>query len=656
MRRFAVIARRELFETVLHPNTTEIQLIYTAASSAAAFPGGENFRYQFSSPKGTHLLALSSSRIFVIDLSQPEIRVGRELKISKRPVSAAILDDGSILAVLSSNHHVTLYDLTKEKARYIKSFPLDNEPRTIALSPGAEVLGAAFEGGIEVYSLHADATQMDRRDVMCDTVDSLSFSPDGTILVGTTVNSSSPTTVLVTAQHFSTDMPVEGLAQLWTTQVLFPRSSRDSSHATLLPAYEDSEGAAWTFTYDRVYETFRAVRVEDLRNGHTYFTGPSHETTGLVIPPTALPTSTSDGSLVAAAFNSRLWLYGTPRNLEPPPHPDDPITNQPSRSSSAASPRPWPVISDKHRNVFLHGRHISSHPSLHALKFITGTHRLVLVSNPPSNAPTDFTTTPTSSAYITLHDFTRTPCPSSRTTTIEIGDGVQGPIESLPEHTQNLETEIALARRRTVAFRGNNRNSTAVLPAAIHAPYSHTDPRSTAALHRTRTTQPTHTRYTRVVGPDGLPVMNTPAAPPQQQHAPGWSPPPPPYSPQDENPAPLPPALLWSLQPAPVVAPPVPQVRPRSAWMGLGRRGSVAVHATAPSAPPPVPEQASRAPHRGPSQRSVGRRRSRAGVSAARNVEDARRRRRERESVVEPVVEGSGGSGRFKREKVCVVM
>jgi len=669
IRLFNGVGRRELFETVLRPGVTEIQLIYSASSSAAACPGGEAFRFEFS-PKGTHLLALLSSRIFVIDLSQREIKVGRELKVSRRPVSAAILDDGSILAVHSSNQNVTLYDLTQPTAKIVKSFPLVNEPRTIALSPGAEVLGAAFAGGIEVYSLHPDAGPNDRRAVNCDTVDALAFSSDGTILLGTTLNPKNPTTVIVSAQHFSTDMPVEGLAQLWTTQVLFPRSSRDSSHASLLLGGEDEEGATWTFTYDRVYETFRAVRVDDLRNGHSYFAGPNNANRS-VIPPATLPSSTKDGSLVAAGFEGgRVWVYGIPEKLDLPAgymYNDvngGSAASTPERSNSAASRNgarervrsivvpQWQVLCDKMRNVFIRGREVGQVSGLSGVKFVmsvNGSERLVAVAgggvDDAMGECSEEEFFAIGGGRVTVYDFTRGPRVGSKVVIpIEVGDGVQGPVETLEEEQRDIEVEVDIVRRRTVANRRNATSRQNTFPTdaspilttrrqspgssgsanaatrtravsrlalasstdadgtdeAIDEPYIPSAPRSRNALQRAatvarRTPQTVDdSRYARAVGPDGRP------SPVVRQHAPPderWDPPPPPYSPRHNNPAPLPPQLLWSLQgpprhpevhmPAPPESPQqgaLPLIPPRTegpertrttAIGGIVRRGSL---------------------------------------------------------------------------------
>lgn len=628
------MARRALFDSMLRPTVTEIQLICQASSSAAAFPGGEVFRFEFS-PRGTHLLALSSSRIFVLDMSAEEVCVKRELKISRRPVAAAIVDDGSVFAVLGSNQTVTLYDLTNKKARLMKTIPLENASRTIALSPGAEVLGAAYNGGIEVYSLHPDALPTDRRAVNCDPVDTLAFSADGSILVGTTLNCKTPTTVLVSAQHFSTDLPVEGLAQLWTTQVLFPRSSRDSSHASLLP--EDDDESTWTITYDRVWQMFRAVRVDDLRNGHTYFTGPRDSQTGSATPPTTLPAPTCDGRMVAAGFGDKVWVYGIPSTLEPPPEDrsQDGGTSSgtPSRSNSTsgrattswvsgqlgtiAMPQ-WQVLSDNNRNVSIGGKEVGELSSLSGIKFVkcaNGTERLVAVAGGGVDSmlgeggEEEFVAI--GGGRVIIYDFGRTPRERSTTTiSIEIGDGIQGPVETLEEQHNDIEVEVDIVRRRTVAQKRdndrrhnlrhhrhsdsessasiNNLNTSAnfLSPApprtgpapgpggrrtfdgedetsseAIDLPYTPGEPRSRAAIFRAAEAarnvpqQANSSRYLHVVGPDGRPIpQNQPIQETRNEDGTAWVPPPPPYTPRDNEAPPLPQHLLATLQGPPRIS------------------------------------------------------------------------------------------------------
>jgi len=141
------------------------------------------------------VLAYSSSRIHVLDVGVPEVKVIRELKILRRPASTTITDDGSLLAVLSTDLQVDLYDLTGGHPKHTKAVVLDHTPRTIALSPTGAVLACAYDSGVEVSSLDPGCISNDRRAVKCYAVDSLSFSSDGTQLLGTTLQSRNPSTV-----------------------------------------------------------------------------------------------------------------------------------------------------------------------------------------------------------------------------------------------------------------------------------------------------------------------------------------------------------------------------------------------------------------------------------------------------------------------------
>ena len=309
-RRFAQEVKRNLFEAYLQPRRTIVSLFSTTTSSSAAFPGGEAFEFIFS-PNGHWTLALASSRIYLIDTASPEISVQKEFKVLRRPVSAAILDDGSQMAVLSSNHQIHLYSLEKPETKHLRSIPLENSPHAIALAPRSDVIAAAYDGGVEVFSLSNDTVDSEWRVIKCDRVDTLRFSSDGTMLLGTTRNNQNSNTVILTAPYYSDDnqemTPLDQISTMWRSQIIIPKSSRDCSHATLLPQRTDGD-ANWMFTYDRVFESFRAVRTDDLRNGTTYFTGPRRSPRkGSNVPrkkliPCTLPSSNDGGELVAAGF------------------------------------------------------------------------------------------------------------------------------------------------------------------------------------------------------------------------------------------------------------------------------------------------------------------------------------------------------------------
>ncbi len=456
---------------------------------------------QFSpSPRGHHLLAYNSSRICVIDLRGRDVVVKRELKILRRPAATCIKDDGSLLAVLLTEMQVDFYDLTRSPPRRTQSIILDHPPRAIALSPCGSVLAAAYEGGIEVSSLSPAALATDRRAVKCDAVDSLAFSFDGTQILGTTVHSAQPNTVIITAPYYDpgSHMPDDSISPLWTTSILFPNTSRDCSHAVLLQN-SSREEASWTFTYDRSFETFRAVRIGDLRNGTTYFTGPipSQTAQGKLLPCT-LPAASYYGELVAAGFQgSEIWLYGVPEDLDAVPEPAPPSSeggssanslnsrnSGPSVRSASRMQEPsaearvpqWQILCDKLRNTFVGGRKIGELCGVNSVKWVEGfgdsslKERLVVAARgvlPPKpiseeDDGIDFI----DGGRLTLIDFDYGVGDGQATeVTVEVGTAEP---EVLEEEHRDMATEVAIVRRRTVAQRRGGSRS-AVIRAATTA-------------------------------------------------------------------------------------------------------------------------------------------------------------------------------------------
>lgn len=470
-----------------------MSLISTTTSSSAAFPGGEAFDFAFS-PNGHWVLALSSSRIYVIDTVSPKVSVQRELKVLRRPVSAAILDDGSTLAVLSSDQEVNVYSLTNLKVKHLQCLALDNPPHTIALAPKGEVLAAAFDGGIELHSLTSNSLENDHRAVKCDRVDALRFSSDGTMLLGTTKNSKNPNTVILSAPYYTDDhmeMPAsDKISHLWTSQILFPNSSRDCSNATILPHRSDGD-ANWTFTYDKVFESFRAVRTDDLRNGTTYFTGPKHPSRDgprnarKKLTPCTLPSSSDCGELVAAGFHGQeVWLYGVPEGLDASNGSQtDEVGSQSASSARPSTPSSglrtprrsftrgeasevtglpkWQVLVDKHRNVFAKGRRVAEISGVSSLSWVGRTRglqgdpalaeRLVIaapggIAGDPELEQEGFASI--DGGRLIILDFDRTAGDgTTEEVTFEIGNDEP---ELLEEVSRDMDTEVALARRRTV--------------------------------------------------------------------------------------------------------------------------------------------------------------------------------------------------------------
>ncbi|ESZ90128.1 hypothetical protein SBOR_9485 [Sclerotinia borealis F-4128] len=481
---FAREVKRNLFEVYLRPQETVINLVSTSISSSSA-PGGEACHFSIS-PRGVLVLAYNSSRIHIIDVTAPEVHIIRELKILRRPAATTITDDGSMLAVLSNDLQVNLYDLTVRPPKHTRSVPLDHTPRTIALSPTGQVLAAAYDSGVELTSLREFGTS---RAVKAYGVDSLTFSHDSDLLLGTTLQSRNSSTVVLTAPYHDPGSvsPEDSIGALWTTSILFPNGSRDCSHAVLLPSPHDDE-ATWTFTYDRIFETFRAVRMDDLRNGKVHFVGPNGE------PPASKAAANKSGDLAAVGYSrGTVWLWGIPENLDPTPAnvssnsnaetaPGTPLS-QIGRRNSAPSLRSvnrsldhsstripqWQLLCDKSRNTFVEGCHITSLDGVSALSWVQeetkqlrgerliavapGVRRQCIIDEDDSMSPVD-------GGRICILDFACATNNGRKTTrTIEVGQ--RDDPEILEEEHRDLDTEVAIVRRRTVAQRRSYRASLA---------------------------------------------------------------------------------------------------------------------------------------------------------------------------------------------------
>ncbi|KAK4217719.1 hypothetical protein QBC37DRAFT_41135 [Rhypophila decipiens] len=487
-RLFAKEVKRNLFDAYLRPSKTVIKFISNSISSSSC-PGGEGVQFT-SSPKGHHMLGYNSSRIYVMDMREADLVVKREFKILRRPAATCINDAGTMLAVLLTEMQVDIYDLTPSPPKRTQSIILDHSPRAIALSPCGSVLAAAYEGGIEVSSLNPAAVSTERRAVKCDAVDALAFSFDGTQILGTTLHTTQPTTVILTAPYYDpgSHMADDNMSALWTTSILFPNTSRDCSHAVLIQNGKYEE-ALWAFTYDRSFETFRAVRIDDLRNGTTYFTGPvpSPTSQGKLIPCT-LPAASYYGELVSAGFQGKdIWLYGVPEDLDAVPVPDPPNASSESGSNAngvlrrnsgpsarsasrmqengdAARVPQWQVLCDKLRNTFVSGCRIGELEGVNTVKWVADfqsssiKERLIVAARGVSpNMPIteddgmDFV----DGGRLVLVDFNYgTSNGTTQELVVEVG--TKEP-EVLEEEHRDMATEVAIVRRRTVAQKRGTR-------------------------------------------------------------------------------------------------------------------------------------------------------------------------------------------------------
>ena len=533
--KFATEVRRNLFEAYLRPRETLINLISRSANSSAAFPGGEAFRFSFS-PGGQFLLALSSSRIFVLDLTADPPVVSRELKTLRRPLSASITDDGSVLAVLSTKHQANIYALTANGVRHVQVLVLDNSPRTIALAHEGTVLAAAYDGGVEVFSLAANALSTDRRAVRCEGVDSLVFSGDGSMLIGSSYGADDPNTVVISAPFYSENDPDltdrELHSRMWTTQILFPNNSSTCSHAALLPNHGEGDGT-WLFAFDHTLSSYRAVRTDDTRTGVAYFLSPPVSRRFSLPSPSVIPTASECGDLVVAGFlGTGLWIYGVPGNVNQAPDMGSVVERQEARvrggmrlTSATGHQEPLmaysPSISnstdsygsieddslagkvDWRQSLFVKCRHLKSVDGLSAANWVDRTEgraygysgkRLVEVAPGGVNSFAEELgeePMPVDGGRLMVLDFEYSPIQQgNRVITIEVGEKEP---ELLREHHGDHEVEVALERRRTVRATGNRggrrlslgRSATAMAP-----PSTSIGGRLEETYHRNSVSQP----------------------------------------------------------------------------------------------------------------------------------------------------------------------
>ena len=492
--KFAAEVRRNLFEAYMRPRQTVINLISLNANSSAAFPGSEAFRFAFS-PNGQTILAMSSSRIYVLDATSETLVVWREFKTLRRSLSASITDDGSLLAVLSSKHQANIYGLTPEGVKHLQVLVLDNPPRTIALAHEGTVLAAAYEGGVEVFSLAANALSTDRRAVRSEAMDTLQFSGDGSMLVGSSQSLEDPNAVVITAPFYTENDPDlssrEIHSRMWTTQILFPQISSVCSHAELLQGHIEGD-ATWLFAYDHSLMSFRAVRTDDTRTGVAYFLNPPTSRRFSMPAPSMAPTASACGTLVAAGFAmSGLWLYGVPERLDVSPdmgsvverheerlqgrapltsatgHMEPLMAYSPSVSGHSDDIEDDSIASkvDWRQSLFVKCRSLESLDGFTAAKWVEQTEtrrcefsgkRLVVVAPGGLSAFSEELgdeSMPVDGSRICLLDFDYGPMAGqNKEITIEVGDNEP---ELLKEHIGDIDVEVAMERRRTVrAVRG----------------------------------------------------------------------------------------------------------------------------------------------------------------------------------------------------------
>ena len=588
-RRFLAEIRRNTFDVFRRPRRTVVTLTSASLSSSTAFPGGEAFRFVFS-PNGHIILCMASSRIIVLDVTADPLAVRHELKTRRRPLSAAISDDGSLLAVVSSTHQVNVYRISYADTQHIQALALNDEPRALALTPTGCALAIAYNNCIEVYALDEGAVASEKRTVQCDPVDSLSFSLDGTVIFGSSLECGRSVLLTITASSgvgTEPELPVtEACTRPWTTQILFPNTMNGYSHACLLPMHPEGDGH-WILGYDTKVSAFRAVRSNNPSAGTTCFASPLSNGEPHELLPLMVPAPDCNGDLIVLGFQDcGLWLYGVPKRLDGVYTPSSPTETNGHGIQSNDEAENYARLSQTvgHPTLLRHGHKLTDMPGLTAASWVGREHpirRLVAVAPGGVSAHTiGEEDIPIDGGRVIILDFERSP-KDGTTKEIEIEIGETMP-KILEEPSASMDTEIELERRRTRLLRHNtlalhprtaarppvsesfddqkraleangDRVSSNVaghtdfaLPQVPDIPYDNTQPRSRDTLHRAATvaaaTRERATREHRRMSNRTLGIQV-----PHESDADRWIPPPPPYS-RDSG-APLPDRLTQTLRP-----------------------------------------------------------------------------------------------------------
>ncbi|KAL5342635.1 hypothetical protein BJX70DRAFT_386117 [Aspergillus crustosus] len=611
-RQFFSEIRRNGFDVFFRPQQTLIKLISTSMSSSTAFPHGEAFRFAFSQ-NCQLILCISSSRIVVLDVASTPAAVKHELKTWRRPLHATILDDGSLLAVASSSHQVNIYSLSRSEARLTQNLKLNDVPRALALSPTGGVLAIAYNDMIEVYAVGEGALATERRAVRCAGVDSLSFSSDGVILLGSSDNPVTGNLVTITVPLYGeqdADSSAKNVQiQMWTTQILFPDVVHGYSYACLLPLHTEGEGS-WILGFDNQLGVFKAIGVSKSSSGTSYFVSPMTEDLFEESPPIMLASSDCQGELVALGFrNSGVWVYGLPDRLDiaPVSQSDGNSQTRPRTAQSQST-----VLTDSPTNfnrlqrtisrpkMLIKGHRVTGIPGITAARWVRHSHGMSEQRRLAAVAPGGVDHTifgeedvPIDGGRVLLLDFARS-ATNGEVTELIIEIGEAEPV-LLREPNSSLDTEVELERRRTRLHRGNSagvpgrgvresfpaassmnrgrprRNSSYMsassgevaegeIPAIPDSPYDNTQPRSQDTLRRAATAAASNRRRAAPETRRGPPVPALFQVP-HESDADNWVPPPPPYS-RDPD-APLPDYLRRTL---------LPQARPSQSTVESIRR------------------------------------------------------------------------------------
>ena len=556
------------------------QLCTSNVVASSLFPRPEALRLRLSY-RGRWALAVNSSRIVIFDTQQIFENRAKAFAVRQRPIAFDIHDNGLLLVMLTRKHSVSVYQLSSDQnhpVQFVRAINLDFPCKDVMLSPDGLFFTAIQEtgNGLEFVSLTSGRTTINHRLVACKGFHSGTFSVDSRTLLGTSTvpdgNVTSIFSVHLPDEPFSVYDDADGgkSDRAWMRNLLFPQLIQNVSHATIL---HDSE-IRFVDEVIALHHTFNELFVMDVKSGTptgTIFSLKHRRPNCSVQLGSISPVVSRNGDRLAVAVlgdnQHEIWIYEVPEHNQTLAYTTRSVSTNTDAVRKLVEPR-WRIqlwTDQSSRIEYITGlKWIDCIDSQDVLEKAA---RLAVVGNCTDVNPLiqDVSLKPFSpEANIIIIDL------DSDTVSQSIGVVHLDNIETadvLPTQQLELEQEVELVRRRTTAQRklqgdnsstrqpktigrGANRSSRQQSPTSLRGsdvsptweePYSHTQPRPTASLHRAATvaaeSSPRRTRlralptyeieYRRADGRMSHHV-------PHESDGDDWVPPPPPYTPEPD--------------------------------------------------------------------------------------------------------------------------
>jgi len=302
------------------PRIHVIKIVSNTATASAGLPGGEAFGFSIS-PGGRRIVCYNSARLFILQTAALPVNISQEYALRRRPLAVEVVDEGGTLAVLADEHTINVYDLSHHRVRRLKTFKTDYPAFTLAVSPTGGVLAAAYEGGVEIFSLYAEALSTDRRAARAPKMDRLVFSDDGSTLLGTTTRIDISATVVVSVPVFpaaENGVPTHAeLKEAWCTNILEPENINNSSHATFMRENGGTNNEH-LFAWNGSEDIFGILDTQNVEYSNVDFpvtiSPPLSSVGGLGAAMHSVPALDEHGETVAMVVNDRtIRLYVVPQ-------------------------------------------------------------------------------------------------------------------------------------------------------------------------------------------------------------------------------------------------------------------------------------------------------------------------------------------------------